>query len=77
MAKSLSLEVRGDLGGFGLGSNFTWQIEPLLNWHFSQLGSLQGGYRWLSTDYETGSGNTLFRYDMLKQGFQLGVTFHF
>jgi hypothetical protein len=41
-----------------------------------QWGSLQLGYRWLY-DYETGSGASRFKYDMLSQGMQLGVTFHF
>ena len=35
------------------------------------------GYRWLYMDYETGSGASRFKYDMLNQGAQLGFTFHF
>jgi hypothetical protein len=35
------------------------------------------GYRFLSTDYETGSGLNRFKYDILSQGPQLGLTLHF
>jgi hypothetical protein len=48
-----------------------------LDWRFAKWGSLQAGYRWLSMNYETGSGVNRFKYDMLIQGPQIGVTFHF
>jgi hypothetical protein len=38
---------------------------------------LRWGYRRVYTDYETGSGPSQFKYDVLSQGPQLGVTFHF
>jgi hypothetical protein len=38
---------------------------------------LQAGYRFLSTDYETGSGVNRFRYDVRVHGPQLGFTLHF
>ncbi len=73
----LTLDGHFDVGGFGVGSDFTWQAYPYLNWHFARWGSAQLGYRWLGTDYETGSGANLFRYDVIVQGPQLGVTIHF
>jgi hypothetical protein len=69
--------VRGDGGGFGVGSDLTWQAFPYFGWQFAKWGSLQAGYRWLYMDYETGSGTRQFKYDMLNQGPQLGFTLHF
>jgi hypothetical protein len=76
-AKKLSFNVRGDIGGFGIGSDLTWQAFPYLSWQVTKWGSLQAGYRWVYVDYETGSGTSRFRYDVLTQGPQLGFTLHF
>ena len=73
----LSFDGRFDVGGFGVGSDLTWQAFPYLNWRFTKWGSLQVGYRWLGTDYETGSGASKFKYDMIAQGPQVGFLFHF
>jgi len=75
--KSISLHVKGDIGGFGAGSDLTWQAYPYLNWQISKLASVQAGYRLLYTDYETGSGLNRFKYDMLTSGPQVGFTLHF
>jgi len=77
IVKKLSFDLRGDVGGFGINSDLTWQVEPVLNWRFTKWGSVQAGYRLLSTDYETGSGGNKFRYDVLVHGPQLGFTLHF
>jgi len=77
LGRNFSLNFRGDIGGFGVGSDLTWQAFPYLGWRFAKWGSLQLGYRWLYMDYETGSGSSRFKYDMINQGAQLGVTFHF
>ena len=73
----LSFDGRFDVGGFGIGSDFTWQAYPHFDWRFAKWGSAQLGYRWLGTDYEDGSGLNRFVYDVVVQGFQLGLTFHF
>jgi len=75
--KTISLHVKGDIGGFGAGSDLTWQAYPYLNWQISKLASVQAGYRLLYTDYETGSGLNRFKYDMLTSGPQVGFTLHF
>ena len=72
-----SLNVRGDVGGFGASSDLTWQAFPYLSWQFAKWGSLQAGYRWMYVDYETGSGASRFKYDIMTQGPQLGFTLHF
>jgi hypothetical protein len=73
----LSFDGRFDVGGFGAGSDFTWQAYPHLNWRFARWGSVQLGYRWLGTDYQTGSGASLFKYDVIAQGPQLSFTVSF
>lgn len=73
----IRLRLRGDIGGFGAGSSFSGQIEPMLDWRVGKRMSLQFGWRWLYADYQTGSGRDLFVYDMLTQGPQFGATFHF
>jgi len=77
IGRKLTFDGRFDVGGFGVGSDLTWQVFPFLNWRFAQWASAQLGYRWLGTDYETGSGASRFRYDVVAQGPQIGVTFHF
>ena len=77
LGKNYTFNVRGDIGGFGVGSDLTWQAFPYFGWQFARWGSLQAGYRWLYMDYENGSGPSRFKYDMLIQGPQFGVTFHF
>ena len=77
VGQKLTFDGRFDVGGFGAGSDFTWQAYPHFNWRFAKWGSAQLGYRWLGTDYKNGSGANEFRYDVIAQGPQLGLTFHF
>ena len=74
-AKKFSINLRGDVGGFGVGSDLTWQAFPYLGWQFKDWGGLQLGYRWLYMDYkDTDEG---FAYDVLTQGPQIGFTASF
>jgi outer membrane receptor protein involved in Fe transport len=75
--EDLSFNLRADVGGFGVGSEFAWQAFPFVSWQLSERSSLEGGYRWLDVDYDEGSGPSEFTYDMLTQGLQLGATFRF
>jgi len=77
LGNKFSFNVTGDIGGFGLGSDLTWQAFPFLNWQISKAASMQLGYRFLYTDYETGSGATRFQYDILTSGPQIGFSVHF
>lgn len=76
LAKGLYMSARGDVGGFGVGSKFTWQGIGALNWRIANF-SLSVGYRIWDVDYESGSGSTLFRYDVATKGPGLGFTVHF
>ena len=70
-----SLLVRGDIGGFGISSDFTWQALGLVEWKPYENTSFIAGYRVLDLDYEEGSGDTYFRYDVRSQGPLIGVNF--
>jgi opacity protein-like surface antigen len=74
-AQDWAFTLRADIGTGG--SNLTWQALPGVSWTFSPKAELQFGYRWLYCDYETNSGARYFHYDMLDQGAQVGVRFHF
>jgi hypothetical protein len=77
IAAEWSFDLRVDVGGFGIGSDLTWQAFPGVTWQFGKQTSMQAGYRWVYTDYATGSGVSGFGYDMLTQGPQVGVTYQF
>jgi len=66
-----------EIGGFGAGSDFTWQVFPTLSVKLGDKASLEFGYRWLDIDYAAGDGLDEFRYDMLTQGPALGLGFRF
>ena len=73
IADRWTLQLRGDIGGLGIGSDFTWQTIGLIDYQPWKYVSLVGGYRALSLDYETGSGNDGFKYDVLLHGPVLGL----
>jgi hypothetical protein len=70
-------QVYTEIGGFGAGSDFTWQIFPTVGFKFTDRFSLELGYRWLDLDYKTGDGNDQFAYDVLTQGPIGGLAFRF
>jgi hypothetical protein len=71
------LGVHGDVGGFGVGSDLAWQAYANVGFHASDLVSVLVGYRVIDIDYQEGSGNDLFRYDVMTAGPQIGVAFRF
>lgn len=73
----LHAQVYTEIGGFGAGSDFTWQVFPTVGFKFTDRFSLEVGYRWLDLDYETGDGTERFAYDVLTQGPVGGLVFRF
>ena len=71
------LQVYTEIGGFGAGSDFEWQVFPTLGFKLTDRLSLEAGYRWLDMDYSTGAANERFGYDMLTQGPVGGLAFRF
>jgi opacity protein-like surface antigen len=77
LSQKVSLVVRGDVGGFGVGSDLTWNLVGNVQYHLSHTVSLDVGYRALSIDYEQGSGTDRFRFDVIMHGPVLGAVFRF
>lgn len=76
LSDSLMLSLRGDIGGFGAGSDFAWQAIGLLGWDFELFkteSSLFAGYRALGQDYENGN----FAWDVISHGPILGLQMRF
>jgi hypothetical protein len=73
----VQLRLYTEVGGFGAGSELTWQVFPDLSVNLTQKVSLDFGYRWLDPDYATGEGSDQFRYDVLTQGPVIGFGFRF
>jgi hypothetical protein len=69
--------VRGDIGGFGIGSDLAWQVYPVVAFRASRLISVAAAYRVLYMDYDTGMGLRRFSYDVTTFGPEIGLAFHF
>jgi opacity protein-like surface antigen len=63
----------GDIGGFGIASDITWQAMAGIGWRASENGSLLAGYRAIGTDYTDGG----FTYDVVAHGPILGFEYKF
>jgi hypothetical protein len=71
--------LRGDVGGFGVGADLTYQLLANLRWHASDRFGVAFGYRLIAFDYEDGKkdGASYQRYDLVEQGPFVGVTVDF
>jgi len=70
-------QFRGDLGGFGVGSEFTWQLQGYAGYRFSKRFQLTGGYRILSMDYDKGDDTARFIYNVNTFGPVIRLGFNF
>ena len=73
------LQLRADMGGFGIGSQFAWQLQPDVYFRVSKLFEVGLGYRIISMNYHTGTEGTdsWFLFDMEEYGPQLRLGFNF
>jgi len=62
-----------DYGGFGVGSDSTYQLLAGVNWQFSKSVNAKAGYRYLYQDYQDGN----FVWDIKSSGYYLGAGFKF
>jgi hypothetical protein len=62
-----------DVGGFGVGSDLTWQLAAGINYEFSSSMTAKVGYRRLSVDYDKNN----FLYDMKLEGLYFGLGIRF
>lgn len=80
--RGLNLNAWGDVGGFGAGSQFTWNAQGVVNYRLPQkLGhadvTLGIGYRAIDFERETSAGGSKKRLDLNLRGPLLGVAFTF
>jgi len=70
--------IRADIGGFGVGSDFSWSAKPTLGYNFNPTWSVALQYNALYVDYDNGkSGTGRFDYDTITHGPLLGVVARF
>jgi len=74
-----SFWLRGDVGGFGVGSDLAWNALAAIGYAVGEkrTTTLALAYRVLDVDYEQGSGADQFLFDMQIGGPVLGVIFRF
>ena len=81
IAPGKELAFTGDIGGFGVGSQFSWQLVGAYTWEFAVTKSAAWygviGYRALYVDYSQGLGSSKYEYDMLQHGPLFGVSMRF
>jgi hypothetical protein len=65
--------VGGDIGGFGVSSEFTWEAYGVLAVNVTRNFSIGAGYRALGTDYSSGG----FKYDVTASGPVIGSEIRF
>lgn len=71
------LGFRGDVGGFGVGSELTWQLQANAGYRFSKLFQAKVGYRYIAIDYDKGEGQDRFLYDIDTYGWEVRLGFNF
>jgi hypothetical protein len=69
--RGFDLTLRGDVGGFGVGSDFTWQALAALRITLGDHWSFDVGYRALSVDFDDDD----LDYDALAHGPVIGLAF--
>ncbi|MCE9610314.1 MAG: hypothetical protein K8R23_08990 [Chthoniobacter sp.] len=71
--KAWYLTAKGDIGGFGVGSDLTWQLSGALGVQVTRSLFVEAGYRYLYTDYNKDN----FVYEVTQSGVEItaGITF--
>ncbi len=68
-----NIRARGDIGGFGVGSDFSWHAILTAKYQLNETISFKIGYRYLDIDYDDNG----FVYNMATSGIAAGVGFRF
>jgi hypothetical protein len=76
-ARKFIYQLRGDIGGFGIGSDLAWQVQAYAGYRFSKLFQMTVGYRYIGMDYDKGSDENRFLYDIDTFGPVVRVGFNF
>lgn len=76
-AEKWTYSLRGDIGGFGVGSDLTWHLLTTVRRQNTDRFSWYVGYRVISFDYETGKDSNYQRYNLTQQGPLAGIAISF
>jgi hypothetical protein len=68
LSRKFTLRTRGNIGGFGIGSKIFWQLQVYADYHIGRLCQVSAGYRVIKVDYEKGSGDDYFLYNVTTFG---------
>jgi len=73
LSKAFYLTAKADIGGFGIGSDLTWQASGALGCQVTRNLHAELGYRYLYTDYNKDG----FLYEVSQSGVEItaGITF--
>lgn len=71
LTDKIYLAARGDIGGFGIGSDLAYNLVGAIGYQWNRKLSTELGYRCLSIDYSDGG----FVYDTETSGAFMGLTF--
>lgn len=74
-ADQWTLVTRGDIGGFGIGSDLALQGLAVIDWQPFKYVSFLAGYRAIYQDYKDGDGAGQFRFDATMHGPVVGINF--
>jgi hypothetical protein len=80
LSERWGIKVNGDVGGFGIESDFTWSATAVFGYDFQLFGmpaTAMAGYRAVGWDYSKGSGNDEFSLDLTQHGPILGLSVRF
>jgi hypothetical protein len=81
LAPGQQITLRGDVGGFGAGSRFSWQAIAAYGYDFAVHNGVTYsgviGYRALYVDYAKGSGRSLYEFNILQHGPVIGLSARF
>ena len=82
LSEHWSFSMQGNVGGFGVGSDFTWGAMGAIGYRFRLFSEKNNaraaaGYRAIYQDYSEGSGNNRFEWDVTLHGPILGLVIEF
>ncbi len=77
LGESWRVWFRGDVGGFGAGSDLSWNGELLFLWNATERFSLAFGYRHLAVENDCSIGAEDLELDVALSGPEIGFAFRF
>jgi len=73
LSKKFEVNLTGDVGGWGVGSELDYQVAGFLGYKVKENVTLQAGYRYLDVSYHA-RGARDFLFDVALSGVAFGVT---